>query len=85
MKTNLILTGLLLLATAGLYAQEEGKEPVKKYGFKSAVVKYTTEVMGQKLESTTYIEDFGAKECQKVKMSVPGMGEMETAVITKDG
>ena len=84
MKTKFLLASLLMLASAGLYAQD-GNEPVKKYGFKSAIVKYTTDIMGQKVESTTYIEDFGAKECQKVKMDVPGMGEMETAVITKDG
>lgn len=85
MKIKFLFTSLLLLATVGLYAQEEGKEPVKRYGFKSAIVKYTTDVMGQGIESTTYIDEFGAKECQKVKVSVPGMGEMETAVITKDG
>ena len=84
MKTKFLLASLLMLATVGLYAQE-GNEPVKRYGFKSAIVMYTTDVMGQKVESTTYIEDYGAKECQKVKMSVPGMGDMETAVITKDG
>ena len=84
MKTKFLLASLLMLAAVGLYAQE-GNEPVKRYGFKSAIVKYTTDVMGQKVESTTYIEDYGAKECQKVKMSVPGMGDMETAVITKDG
>ncbi len=80
-----MFTGLLLLATVGLFAQEENKEPVKRYGFKSAIVKYTTELMEQKIESTTYIDEFGNKECQKVKMAVPGMGEMESAVITKDG
>ena len=85
MKIKFLFTSLLMLATLGLYAQEEGKEPVKRYGFKSAIVKYTTEVMGQGIESTTYIDEFGAKECQKVKVSVPGMGEMETAVITKEG
>ena len=85
MKIKFLFTSLLMLATLGLYAQEEGKEPAKRYGFKSAIVKYTTEVMGQGIESTTYIDEFGAKECQKVKVSVPGMGEMETAVITKEG
>ena len=84
MKTRIILTSMLLLATTCLFAQEN-KEPVKKYGFESAIVKYTTSVMGQNIESTSYIDKFGALECQKTKMSVPGMGDVESAVITKEG
>lgn len=84
MKTRLILASLLSLATFSLFAQEE-KEPVKKYGFKSAIIKLSSDVMGQAVESTVYIDDYGAKECQKVKVSIPGMGDIETATIAKDG
>ena len=84
MKTKLIFTSMLLLATACLFAQES-KEAAHKYGFKSAIVKYTTSVMGQDIESTTYIDNYGALECQKTKMSVPGMGDVESAAITKEG
>ena len=84
MKTRLILASLLTLATFSLFAQEE-KEPVKKYGFKSAIIKLSSDVMGQAVESTVYIDDYGAKECQKVKVSIPGMGDKETATIAKDG
>lgn len=84
MKTRLILASLLTLATFSLFAQEE-KEPVKKYGFKSAIIKLSSDVMGQAVESTVYIDDYGAKECQKVKVSIPGMGDIETATIMKDG
>lgn len=84
MKTRLILASLLTLATFSLFAQEE-KEPVKKYGFKSAIIKLSSDVMGQAVESTVYIDDYGAKECQKVKVSIPGMGDIETATIAKDG
>ena len=85
MKIKYLFTSLLMLATIGLYAQEQGNEPAKRYGFKSAIVKYTTDVMGQSIESTSYIDEYGAKECQKTKMSVPGMGDIETSVITKEG
>ena len=78
MKTKLLFTSLLLLATVSLFAQEGSK----RYGFKSATVKYNTSVMGQNVESTTYIDNYGALECQKTKMSVPGMGDVESAVIT---
>ena len=83
MKTKLIFTSMLLLATVGMFAQE-GKE-AKRYGFKSAIVKYTTSIMGQDVQSTTYIDNYGALECQKTTMSVPGMGDVESAVITKEG
>lgn len=85
MKTRLILASLLTLVSFSLFAQEEEKAPVKKYGFKSAIVKLSTDMMGQVVESTAYIDDYGAKECQKTKMSIPGMGDIESGSIMKDG
>lgn len=83
MKAKAILASLLMLVSLGLSAQE--KAPVKKYGFKSAIAKFATEVMGQAVESTIYIDEYGAKECQKAKVEVPGMGTMESGVISKEG
>ena len=83
MKAKAILASLLMLVAVGLSAQE--KAPVKKYGFKSAIAKFATEVMGQAVESTIYIDEYGAKECQKAKVEVPGMGTMESGVISKEG
>jgi len=83
MKIKFLLASLLMLASLGLYAQEN--QPVKKYGFKSAIVKISTDMMGQTVESTAYIDEYGAKECQKLKMEVPGMGSMESGSIMKDG
>ena len=54
MKAKAILASLLMLVAVGLSAQE--KAPVKKYGFKSAIAKFATEVMGQAVESTIYID-----------------------------
>ena len=83
MKAKAILASLLMLVAVGLSAQE--KAPVKKYGFKSAIAKFATEVMGQAVESTIYIDEYGAKECQKAKVEIPGMGTMDSGVISKEG
>ena len=83
MKTKFLFASLLMLVSLGLTAQN--KEAVKKYGFKSAIVKISTDMMGQKVESTAYIDEYGAKECQKMKLDIPGMGSMETGTISKDG
>jgi hypothetical protein len=85
MKTKLLFTSLLLLTALGLSAQDGDKEAAKRYGFKSATAKFVTSVMGQKVESTTFIDNYGALECQRTKLEVPGMGEVESAVITKEG
>ncbi|MBO5634260.1 MAG: hypothetical protein J5907_02435 [Bacteroidales bacterium] len=83
MKTKFLLASLLMLVSLGLTAQENA--PVKKYGFKSAIAKISTDMMGQKVESTAYVDEYGAKECQKAKVEVPGMGAVETGSIVKDG
>ena len=84
MKIKVLFTSIMMLAAVSLFAQEENA-PVKKYGFKSAIAKFATEVMGQAVESTIYIDEYGAKECQKAKVEVPGMGTMESGVISKEG
>ena len=84
MKFKVLFTSIMMLAAVSLFAQEENA-PVKKYGFKSAIAKYTTDMMGQTVESTTYVDEYGAKECQKIKIDIPGMGGIETGTITKEG
>lgn len=84
MKAKYLLLSLLLLVPFFASAQDAA-QPVKKYGFKSAIVKSTTDMMGQVIEMTGYIEEYGALECQKVSIDLPGMGSVETAVINKDG
>lgn len=83
MRTKFLFASLLMLVSLGLTAQN--KEAVNKYGFKSAIVKISTDMMGQKVESTAYIDEYGAKECQKMKLDLAGMGSMETGTISKDG
>ena len=81
MRTKFFFTSLLLLASVSLFAQND--KAVKRYGFQSAIVQMTTDVMGQKVASTVYVDEYGAKECQKTKIEVPGMGEVESALIIK--
>ena len=54
MKTKFLFASLLMLVSLGLTAQD--KEAVKKYGFKSAIVKISTDMMGQKVESTLWCQ-----------------------------
>ena len=84
MKAKSLLLSLLLLVSLGAYAQDAA-QGAKKYGFKSAITKMNTDMMGQTIETTGYIDNYGALECQKVTMDVPGMGKFETAVISKEG
>ena len=84
MKAKSLLLSLLLLVSFGADAQDTA-QGAKKYGFKSAITKMNTDMMGQTIETTGYIDNYGALECQKVTMDVPGMGKFETAVISKEG
>lgn len=84
MKTKSLLFSLLMLVSFSAFAQEPAQN-VKKYGFKSAIVKTVTDMMGQKIESLGYIDNYGALEIQKVAIDVPGMGKMETGVLNRDG
>lgn len=61
------------------------QEAPKKYGIKSGIAKTVTEVMGQKVEATSYFDNYGAVTVSKTKTAVPGAGEMEIATIAKDG
>ncbi len=80
MKKILTITLMLSMVYSAM-----GQVSPKKYDIKSGMVKTSTEVMGQKTETTTYFDNYGAQEATKAKMNVPGFGEMETATIIKDG
>ena len=67
MKKSLIVCLLSFIAIS-LSAQEA------KYEIKSAIIKKETTMMGQKIESVTYIDDFGKKE--STEMNFPGAGNM---------
>ena len=69
MKKSLIVC-LLLFVTISLSAQEA------KYELKSAIIKKETTMMGQKIESVTYIDDFGKKE--STEMNFPGAGNLRS-------
>lgn len=78
---KLTVLAVLLTVTFAAMAQEAPK----KYGIKSGIARTVTEVMGQKMEAMAYFDDYGALEASKTKTSVPGMGEMEIATISKEG
>lgn len=66
-----------LVVTAAVMTAQDG---VKKYGVKSGTVKAVSEVMGQKVEATSYFDDYGAKEVSMTKM-----GGMDITTISRDG
>ena len=73
------------LAALFLCVLSLAQEAPKRYEIKSGIAKSVTDMMGQKIEATAYFDNYGALETSKTKMSVPGVGEMEIATITKDG
>lgn len=75
MKVRL-LPVLFLFATIVLKAQQA------KYEFKSAIVKKEVIAMGQKLESTWYIDDYGKKESFETMMKVGGVAGVEKHLLT---
>jgi hypothetical protein len=55
-----------------------------KYGMKSGIVVYSTQMMGMDVKQTMYFEEGGAREAQEVSMEMMGI-KMHTLTITKDG
>lgn len=66
MKKQILLTSLILLTSMFLSAQEA------KYEFKSAIIKSEVSAFGQKIETTTYIDDYGKKESSETIVKMPG-------------
>ena len=71
------------MVTFGAYAQESAI--VKKYGFKSAIATINTELLGRTIESTAYVDNYGAQTSQVVEMNVPLKGNVKSATIVRDG
>ena len=80
MKKLFAIALLLCVAVAAM-----GQEAVRKYEMKSGIAKMKMSLMGQAVESTVYFEDYGALEATKSKISMPGVGDIETTTISKDG
>lgn len=76
MKVTLFITVLFMSVTAVLSAQE------LKYELKSAIVKKETIAMGQKIESTWYMDDFGKKESSETITKVGGVAGIEKQIRT---
>ncbi len=69
MKKMKAKTGFLLLLfmAAGVVSAQNAK-----YEIKSAIIKKVSTVMGQKVESTVYIDDYGQKEMSETVMNAGG-------------
>lgn len=76
MKRLFSIISVLLIAATTVMAQEGAK----RYGVKSATVKMETEMMGQKIATTSWFENYGTLEA-----SVTDMGMMKVTTILKDG
>lgn len=76
MKRFMVMCMSLLMATTMLMAQNG----TKKYGIKSGTITMVSEVMGQKIESTSYFDDYGNLEASNTKTF-----GMEIATISRDG
>ena len=76
MKRLVSLLSVLLVASTMLLAQDASK----KYGIKSGIITTVSEVMGQKIESKGYFDDYG--NLQSSKTSTFGM---EISTILRDG
>ena len=66
MKTKILFAISLLFAVTVLNAQEA------KYGIKSAIIKKDVVAMGQKVECTWYMDDYGKKESTELTMKTGG-------------
>ena len=67
MELKMLFTSVLLCATFVAIAQEARCE------IKSAVIKKTVEMMGQKIEGVQYIDDYGKKESATMNMPMQGI------------
>jgi len=79
---NKLFVLVIMLSTAVTAVAQESSNI---YEIKSGIVKGVTDMMGQKIEAVSYFDNYGALEMSKTKTSVPGMGDMEIATITRDG
>ena len=66
MKKTWFVT-MLLMAAAGMITAQEAK-----YEIKSGIIKKVSNVMGQKVESTLYFDDYGKMETVETTVNVAG-------------
>lgn len=76
MKRFTTILTMMLMASSILLAQDASK----KYGIKSGTITTVSEVMGQKIESKSYFDDYGALEASNTKTF-----GMEISTISRDG
>jgi len=76
MKTKLLFTAVALFTVFALTAQEA------KYELKSAIIKKTMEMFGQKMESIQYFDDYGKVEAVHLAMEMQGT-KMNLRTISK--
>ena len=76
MKTKILFAISLLFAVTVLNAQEA------KYGIKSAIIKKDVVAMGQKVECTWYMDDYGKKESTELTMKTGGVAGVEKHIRT---
>ena len=68
MKRILTLCAVLLVAATAM-----AQDGAKRFGIKSGEFTVEMDMMGQKILSTTYFDDYGAKQLSKTKMEMMGM------------
>ena len=79
MKRFFIVCAALLVTVAAL-----AQEAPKKFGIKSGEFTTETDLMGQKMNATTYFDDYGNKQYSRTKMSMMGM-DIDMATLQRDG
>ncbi len=58
--------------------------PKGKYGIKSGIVVYKTQMMGMDAKQTTSFDDYGQKEINDITMEMMGV-QVHSATLTRDG
>lgn len=76
MKAKTLFVALLLAVTTLLSAQEG------KFGIKSAIITKEMVAMGQKVECTWYVDDYGKKESLELTMKTGGVAGVEKHIRT---
>jgi len=78
MKTKIIIAIITLFSAFSLSAQEV------KYELKSAVIKKTMEMWGQKFEGIQYFDDYGKNESVSFNMQVQGVNTNMSSLLKGD-
>ncbi len=65
-------------------ATAETSTPKGRFGIKSGIVEYKTQVMGMDMKQTLTFDDYGNKEVTEVETDMMGV-KIHTVTITKDG